>query len=147
MTIVRPVDRRLFLLLDRARHKLFKRANLRLQAEVGISAVQGGALFFLGRHRDCLLSDLAEGLALNNSAITGLATRMQTAGLIRRTRCAKDGRAWRISLTNKGEEKRQQVVGHLREFNQEISAGFSGEEMDVVHRFLSQVAEVESISI
>ncbi|PHR59850.1 MAG: MarR family transcriptional regulator [Robiginitomaculum sp.] len=146
MTIARPVDRRLFLLLDRARHKLFKRANIKLQAEIGISAVQGGALFFLGRHRDCLLSDLAEGLALNNSAITGLAARMEKAGLIERTRCKFDGRAWRISLTADGEAKRVLVTEQLRTFNSEISTGFSETEMDIVYRFLSQVAEVETFT-
>jgi len=145
MVIARPVDRRLFLLLDRARHKLFKRANVRLQAQIGISAVQGGALFFLGRHPDCLLSDLAEGLALNNSAITGLTARMQKAGLIERRRCPNDGRAWRISLTAAGEEKRSEVVKILREFNKEIAANFTKGEMDIVYRFLSKVAEVETI--
>jgi DNA-binding MarR family transcriptional regulator len=145
MVIARPVDRRLFLLLDRARHKLFKRANVRLLAEVGISTVQGGALFFLGRHDNCLLSDLAEGLALNNSAITGLATRMEKAGLIERSRCVIDGRAWRICLTALGKEKRAVVMDHLRQFNTEISTGFSEEEMDIVYRFLSSVAEVETI--
>jgi len=145
MVIARPVDRRLFLLLDRARHKLFKRANVRLQAEVGISAAQGGALFFLGRHNNCLLSDLADGLALNNSAITGLAARMEKSELITRSRCAIDGRAWRVSLTAVGEEKRGKVMEHLRQFNTEISTGFSEEEMDIVYRFLSQVAEVETI--
>ena len=146
MTIARPIDRRLFLLLDRARHKLFKRANVRLQSAIGISAAQGSALFFLGRHRDCLLSDLAEGLALNNSAITGLAARMEKAGLITRARCQTDGRAWRVSLTETGEEKRAQVTEHLREFNTEISDGFSGEEMDIVYRFLARIAEVETIT-
>jgi DNA-binding MarR family transcriptional regulator len=144
MAIARTVDRRLFLLLDRARHKMFKRANQRLLAQIGISAAQGGALFFLGRHRDCLLSDLAEGLALNNSAITGLAARMEKAGLIQRKKSTSDGRAWRISLTPDGEAKRIQVVGHLRDFNQEISTGFTEEEMDVVYRFLSRLAEVET---
>lgn len=146
MVIARPVDRRLFLLLDRARHKLFKRANVTLQAKVGISAAQGGALFYLGRHPDCLLTDLAEGLALNNSAITGLAARMQSAGLIKRERCRSDGRAWRISLTDLGTEKRIAVVQYLREFNTEISTGFTDKEMDIVYRFLSKVAEVETIT-
>ncbi len=143
MAIVRTVDRRLFLLLERARHKLFKKANTRLQSNIGISAVQGGALFFLGRHRDCLLSDLAEGLALNNSAITGLAARMKKAGLIVQTPCKTDGRARRISLSAAGEQKRTAVIEHLREFNSEIATGFSDEEMEIVYRFLSHLAEVE----
>ncbi len=143
MAIARPVDRRLFLLLDRARHKLFKRANVQLQDEIGISIAQGGALFFLGRHQNCLLSDLAEGLALNNSAITGLAARMEKSGLIKRTRCTIDGRAWRVSLTELGAEKRELVMERLRQFNLEIANGFSEQEMDIVYRFLCSIAEVE----
>lgn len=143
MTIARPVDRRLFMLLDRARHKLFKRANAKLQDEMGITVAHGGALFFLARHRDCLLSDLAEGLDLNNSAITGLAGRMEAAGLITRHRSQADGRATRVRLTLEGREKAIQVKAFLRDFNQQIAEGFSDEEMDVVYRFLTHIAEVE----
>lgn len=143
MSIARPVDRRLFMLLDRARHKLFKRANTKLQDELGITVVHGGALFFLARHHDCLLSDLADGLDLNNSAITGLANRMEAAGLITRHRSRADGRATRVSLTKEGKEKAAQVKEFLREFNLEIAEGFSEEEMDIVYRFLTRIAGVE----
>lgn len=142
MSIARPVDRRLFMLLERARHKLFKRANGQMQEQVGITAAQGGALFFLYRHRDCLLSDMAEGLSLNNSAITGLAARMETAGLIVRHKSRADGRAVRVRLTETGREKALAVQEYLRELNQDIASGFSDDEMDVVYRFLFQLAEV-----
>ena len=140
MAIARPVDRRLFLLLDRARNRLFKRANKELLHSANITVAQAAALFFLGRHDGCLLSDIAHGLDLNNSAITGLSDRMHKAGLIERKSCPEDGRAMRIYLSEKGRGLLDQVQQTLRRFNEDIARDFSDEEMDVVYRFLSRTA-------
>ncbi len=145
MAIARPIDRRLFLLLDRARNRLFKRANRKLLHSANISVSQGAALFYLSRHDGCLLSDLAEGLDLNNSAITGLATRMEKAGLIVRKACLDDGRAMRAHLTEKGRASHEAVKEALRGFNAEIESGFTPEEMNVVYRFLARIANVPLI--
>ncbi len=145
MAIARPIDRRLFLLLDRARNRLFKRANRKLLHSANITVAQGAALFYLSRHDGCLLSDLADGLDLNNSAITGLAARMEKAGLLERRPCAEDGRAMRATLTQRGREAHLAVREALRGFNAEIEDGFSAEEMDVVYRFLTKTADVPLI--
>lgn len=145
MAIARPIDRRLFLLLDRARNRLFKRANRELLQTANITVSQGAALFYLSRHDGCLLSDLAEGLELNNSAITGLAGRMEKSGLLVRRACPDDGRAMRAYLTEKGRGLNQQVQSALRNFNVQIERGFSQEEMDVVYRFLARTAEIPHI--
>lgn len=142
MAIARPIDRRLFLLLDRARNRLFKRANRELLHSANITVAQGAALFYLSRHDGCLLSDLADGLDLNNSAITGLAARMEKNGLIKRQACPQDRRAMRAHLTEKGKKAHEAVKETLRGFNAEIEAGFSPEEMDVVYRFLARTANV-----
>jgi len=142
MAIARPIDRRLFLLLDRARNRLFKQANRELLHSANITVAQGAALFYLSRHDGCLLSDLAEGLDLNNSAITGLATRMERAGLLERKPCPEDGRAMRAHLTEKGRASHEAVKHALRDFNAQIEHGFTPEEMDVVYRFLARTANV-----
>ncbi len=142
MAIARPIDRRLFLLLDRARNRLFKRANRKLLQIANITVAQGATLFFLSRHDGCLLSDLADGLDLNNSAITGLAARMETGGLIERKACPEDGRAMRAHLTAKGNATHEQVKHVLRDFNAEIEAGFTPEDMNVVYRFLRHTADL-----
>ncbi len=142
MTIARPIDRRLFLLLDRARNRLFKRANRELLHIANITVAQGAALLYLSRHDGCLLSDMADGLDLNNSAITGLAGRMEKAGLIERKTCPEDGRAIRVHLTKQGQTSHEQVKGALRDFNAEIEVGFTPEEMDVVYRFLTRTADI-----
>jgi DNA-binding MarR family transcriptional regulator len=142
MAIARPIDRRLFLLLDRARNRLFKRANRKLLHSANITVSQGAALFYMSRHDGCLLSDLAEGLDLNNSAITGLALRMEKNGLIERRPCPEDGRAMRAHLTEKGRAAHESVKEALRGFNTEIERGFTPQEMDVVYRFLARTADV-----
>jgi MarR family transcriptional regulator, organic hydroperoxide resistance regulator len=145
MAIARPIDRRLFLLLDRARNRLFKRANRKLLHSANITVSQGAALFYMSRHDGCLLSDLAEGLDLNNSAITGLAMRMEKNGLIERRPCPEDGRAMRAHLTEKGRAAHESVKEALRGFNTEIERGFTPQEMDVVYRFLARTADVPMV--
>ena len=142
MAIARPIDRRLFLLLDRARNRLFKRANRQLLQHANITVAQGAALFYLSRHDGCLLSDLAHGLDLNNSAITGLAARLQKSGLAERRADRNDGRAMRIWLTEKGRARHGQVREALQGFNAEIERGFTPDEMRVVYRFLAHAADV-----
>lgn len=145
MAIARPIDRRLFLLLDRARNRLFKRANRQLLHSMNITVSQGAALFYLSRHDGCLLSDLATGLDLNNSAITGLAARMQKAGLIERRADPGDGRAMRVHLTAKGRALHGRVREALQGFNAEIERGFSPGDMQIVYRFLAHAAEVQLV--
>ncbi len=109
---------------------------------MNITVAQAAALFYLSRHDGCLLSDLASGLDLNNSAITGLAARMQKAGLVERCADPGDGRAMRVYLTAKGKALHGRVRETLQDFNAEIERGFSAEDMQIVYRFLAHAAEV-----
>ena len=133
------MDKRLFFLLILARHKLLKTADNRLSADLGVSTTQIGALFFLHKHDGCRLSALSEGLALNNSAITGLVSRMERSRLIEKRRCEDDGRSQRVFMTDKGREIAEKGFPALRKFNRELTEGFSREEVDVVLRFLNTV--------
>ena len=140
MTIARATDRRLFLLMERARGHLFRNMNKRLKAELGVSAVQGGALFHLGLHDGCLMGELAESLALTNSAVTGLAGRMENAGLVKRAPDKADGRAMRVALTKKGRALREDVLAQMKIFNAETAKDFPPEDMEAVYRFLNDLA-------
>lgn len=134
-------DRRFFYLLSRAQHTLTKFTDQKLLEELNITSVQLGALFFLRRNDGCLLKELSEGLGLNNSAITGLAGRMERQGLIERTPCERDGRASRVRMTELGRRKVEAGLPLLQQMNAVLEEGFSEAELDAASRFLQAIIE------
>ncbi len=139
---VRP---RLFHLMDRAHRALFRAAERELVSELGITPVQLGALFFVGEHDKCLAGELARGLDLNNSAVTGLAGRLEKAGLITRAPCPEDGRAQRLSLTKKGTEAVKRAVPSVAAWNKRIASDFTDAELETIDRFLTGLCNIEEV--
>ena len=90
------------------------------------------------------MKELAEALMLDNSAITGLAKRMQYNQLIERVACESDSRASRLRLSDKGQEVLGKGMGLLIEVNTLMDEGFSEEELDTVARYLDQVTDIFS---
>lgn len=144
MAIARSVDRRLFFLLDRSHALLGKRADKKLRESAGLGRAQAAVLTYLGYNDGCRLTELAHGVGHNNSAITALCERMDTAGLIIRRKVLFDGRGRTVHLTEKGWERRVIVMDVMRDFNTAIRKGFSEAEMDVILRFLNATDETLS---
>lgn len=124
-----------------AHRALFRAADQTLQAELGVSAVQQGALFVIGQAEPCHPSAIAKALDLNKSAVTTLLARLEDGGLIRRQADPKDGRAQLVHLTRKGRETISASVPLTKTANQRLLDGFSPEEIATIERFLTQVID------
>lgn len=133
-------DRRLYFWLTQAHQAARKRADAVLLAELDITSVQAGALLFLSATGGCLLSELGEGLGLNNSAVSGLATRLENQGWAARRDDPEDGRAYRLELTAPGKRKAAALPPRIKALQQALCRGFTEAELDVVLRFLRHVA-------
>jgi len=140
MAIARPIDRRLFLLLEHARNQVFRQANNGLQKDLGVTAPQGAVLFHLQRRDGARMGDLAATLGLNAPAVSGLIDRMEAQGLVARQREKTDARAARVHLTEAGRTLAVQVTERLRAFNEALSEGFTEQQMEVVYGFLAALA-------
>lgn len=134
-----PMDRRIFFMLTRAGRELNKSMDRYLMKHVGITLAQMGALFFLMKNNGCLLKELSKGLALNNSAITGLVGRMETNGLVTREACHDDRRAFRIFITEKGREIAGKGFPLVAKMNAAMTRLFAPSEIDVIVRFLNGI--------
>jgi len=137
MAIARPIDRRLFFWFDRAHTILSKAADSYLSENSGIGSAQASVLIYLGFHDGCGLSELADGIGRNNPAVTGLVTRMEQAGLVKRVHGGLDGRRKRVKLTDLGWEKRELVREDFRILNERLGKGLTETEMDAVLKFLT----------
>ena len=133
------MDQRLFYLLNLARQRVYKYADQHTETHLGISITQLGALLLIQQNEGCLLKEIAKELNLNNSALTGLANRMEQNGLVTRKPCELDGRASRMCLTTLGREKVQLALPLIKQLNSAMSAGFSDDEIKVILKFLNHL--------
>lgn len=137
MAIARPIDRRLFFMLDRTHTQLAKAADLHLAEHSHVGTSQAAVLIYLGYHNNCRLTELASGVGRNNSAITGLVSRMEQTGLVTRGKSGIDRRTKTVSLTNEGWTVRERVMNDFREFNEKLVKGLTTSEIDTIMKFLS----------
>jgi DNA-binding MarR family transcriptional regulator len=136
---VRPKSPKIFHLMQLAHRALFRAADHRLQHELGISAVQQGALFVIARNPNCHPSEIAQALDMNKSAVSTLIDRLNSSDLITRQSDPKDGRAQLIGLSPKGEETMRRSIPATKQANAELLVGFDAQEVATIERFLTQI--------
>ncbi len=95
----------------------------------GISGPQAGALFYLEKNDGCQQKDMANGLKLDTSAITGMVERLTKKGMIAKQRSEKDKRAFTLHLTPGGREALANVQPMLDQFNLHMLDKFGAEKL------------------
>ena len=78
--------------------------------ELGLAPMQAFALRNLDPDTPMAMSALADALHCDNSNITGIADRLEAAGLVERRTGERDRRVKTLALTAKGIEARQAVI-------------------------------------
>jgi DNA-binding MarR family transcriptional regulator len=73
---------------------------------------------------------------VDNSAVTGLADRMEKAGHVTREPNPGDRRVWHLHLTPKGRAEAQKAAGVVGRVNREAKAGFSEQDIEGFKRVL-----------
>jgi DNA-binding MarR family transcriptional regulator len=131
-------DRRLIWLLSRAQRRVMAQADASL-AKLGLTSTQAGALFCVGSEDDITINELADQLDLAQSAASGLAQRLETAGFVERSADPRDGRSIRLALTKLGRKRREEALKIAHAGNAALCAGFSTSEVAIVARWLAHV--------
>jgi MarR family transcriptional regulator for hemolysin len=85
--------------------------------------------------------ELAAAVGIEGPTLTHHLDRMQTAGLIERTRDPDDRRAVRVAMTDAGEELFKSLAKAARSFDRRLTAGLSGDELDDFRRVLARLRE------
>ncbi|MBR0758209.1 MarR family transcriptional regulator [Bradyrhizobium jicamae] len=133
-------DRRLIFLLTVGYRRLQRSLEQEMVAH-DLTSAQSGVLFYLGRNDGALIGDVSQALDIVPSAMTGLADRMERAGLVKRRRDGDDGRAQRLYITAAGQELGKRAAARAKAVNTELMAGFSDDEIDVVSRWLTSLQQ------
>lgn len=135
-------DDRLIFQFFRAQNKLKNYLRSQLEsAGVRITVIQAGILFLLRQKDGRTMTELSQELSTDNSAITGLADRLEKLGLIVRKTVPNDRRAYLIHITPDGLVEIEKAKAIVRRVNEEIKEGFSPEETEAFKRVLNSMFE------
>ncbi len=116
-------DRQLWTLLNQTHHAIW-RARERELDETGLSAIQAGVLFFVSTVEEPVTPALlSRSLHREPHTISGLLTRMEKQGLVRRVKDLKRKNQVRIVLTSRGKKayEQQNKTGVINEILASLS--------------------------
>ena len=127
-------------MLARAQRRVAAACDASLE-DIGLTSTQSGALFCF-KDEGLLIGELASELDLAQSAASGLAARLESAGLVAREEEQGDGRAARLRITPAGKRKREEAARRAQAANARLLEGFSERDIDAVVRWLSHAAAI-----
>ena len=113
-------DQRLFFLLQRAAHRLRTTVDRRCLAAAGVTTAQLGALFAVRDRPGITQQQLARTLGLRESAVTALAGRLTTAGLLLKQAHPREHRAVVLELTEAGAAALRAAQPEVDRFNAQM---------------------------
>ena len=98
-------------------------------------------LIYLEHIGACTPSAMARELHQDNGHITRCLDKLEKLGCLIRTRSAQDGRAFTVSLTEKGEQICREITIANRQWEQRTLACLSPDQTKQVTALLSQVVQ------
>ena len=119
--------------------KLSRDRSRVLMAEVGIHCGQGIALRQLWRTDGLTQSELARSLHVAPATVTIALQRMERIGLIERRSDQRDQRVSHVFLTDRGRSLRANVEGNWSKLEEQMLAGFSSTEREVMREYLLRI--------
>lgn len=106
----------------------------------GLSTAASSVLGFLGREGACRLTDLARTQRVSQPNMTQLVTRLERAGLVRRTADSRDGRGVLVEATDAGMEVFRQRRTERTQALQQVVDRLTGPEQEAVRTALPALA-------
>jgi DNA-binding MarR family transcriptional regulator len=125
------VEDRLIFLISKVYQKLI--TNLQkafLESGVEVTPMQVMLLFFLQKKDGSSLTQISQGLMLENPTVTGLIDRLEKSGYVKRSDHPNDRRVYLIYLTEKGNKVANKALPIVKRLNEEIKEGYSEREIE-----------------
>ena len=126
-----PVEDRLIFLISKVYQKLI--INLQKsfsESRIEATPIQVMLLFFLQENNGLSLTQISQGLMLENPTVTGLIDRLEKLGYVKRGDHPNDRRVYLVHLTEKGNKVANKALPIVKKLNQEIKKGYSKEEVE-----------------
>jgi DNA-binding MarR family transcriptional regulator len=125
------VEDRLIFLISKVYQKLILNLQKAFsQKGVEVTPIQVMLLFFLQKNNGSSLTQISQGLMLENPTVTGLIDRLEKLSYVKRTDHPEDRRVYLVHLTEKGNKVANRALPIVKKLNEEIKKGYSKEEIE-----------------
>jgi DNA-binding MarR family transcriptional regulator len=131
------VEDRLIFLISKVYQKLI--INLQKafsESGVVVTPIQVMLLFFLQKNNGSSLTQISQGLMLENPTVTGLIDRLEKLGYVKRSDHPNDRRVYLVHLTEKGKKIANKALPIVKRLNEEVKKGYSKEEIEAFKKVL-----------
>ena len=125
------VEDRLIFLISKVCQKLISNLqNAFSESGIEVTPIQAMLLFFLRENDGSSLTQISQGLMLENPTVTGLVDRLEKSGYVKRSDHPDDRRVYLVNLTDKGNRVAIKALPIVKKLNEEIKKGYSKEEIE-----------------
>jgi DNA-binding MarR family transcriptional regulator len=132
-----PVEDRLIFLISKVYQKLINNLQQAFsKSGIEVTPIQVMLLFFLQKNDGSSLTQISQGLMLENPTITGLIDRLEKLGYVKRSDHPDDRRVYLVYLTQKGNRIAKKGLPIVRKLNEQIKRGYSEEEIESFKKVL-----------
>jgi DNA-binding MarR family transcriptional regulator len=126
-----PVEDRFIFLISKVCQKLIINLQKSLsESGVEVTPIQVMLLFFLQQKNGLNLTQISQGLMLENPTVTGLIDRLEKSGYVKRSDHPKDRRVYLVHLTEKGKKVAKKALPIVKKVNEQIKEGYSRGEIE-----------------
>jgi len=97
---------------------------------VEVTPIQVMLLFFLQKNDGSSLTQISQGLMLENPTVTGLIDRLEKLDYVKRSDHPDDRRVYLVRITEKGKKVANKALPIIKKLNEEIKKGYSKGEIE-----------------
>lgn len=119
--------------------KQFSEAFGRKLEGSGITRIQWIILYYINEGRSISQRELAHLMHVKDSSVGRLIDRLERDGLLLRKRSEEDRRVINVEMTHEGKELFNSLIHLGEEFNNELTAGISQEDLNTFDRVLQRM--------
>ena len=125
-----PAEDRLIFLISKVYQKLITKLQKSFsESGVEVTPIQAMLLFLLQQNDGLSLTQISQGLMLENPTVTGLIDRLEKSGYVKRSDHPNDRRVYLVHLTEKGNKVAKKALPIVKKLNEQIKEGYSKEEI------------------
>jgi DNA-binding MarR family transcriptional regulator len=100
------------------------------ESGIEVTPIQGMLLFFLQKNDGSSLTQISQGLMMENPTVTGLIDRLEKLGYVKRSDHPNDRRVYLVHITEKGRKVANKALPIVKKLNEEIKKDYSKEEIE-----------------
>jgi len=123
-------DRFIFLISKVCQKLIINLQKAFSESGVEVTPIQVMLLFFLQKNDGSSLTQISQGLMLENPTITGLIDRLEKLGYVKRSDHPNDRRVYLVHITEKGNKVANKALPIIKKLNEQIKEGYSKGEIE-----------------